>query len=378
MAPSPGSRKQRADPRRRLRGHRRRAQAEGRRRRRRARRPARLPHLPAAALPGRDRPARARRRSGIRCATSSTTSRTSRVHQDAVTAIDLDARAGAVRARWRRSPTTTSCSRSAPRSTSSASRARPSTRSRCTRSPTPCGCKDHVLERWEAADRDPALIDDGALNVVVVGGGPTGVESAGALAELYRSDFAKDYPDVAAGAGAADPRRGRARRSSRCSSRTSAATRRRRSRSAASRCMLGEIVASVDADARHAQVGRRCSTAHTLVWGAGLQAQPARRSRSASSSSAATASPVGPDLTRRRPSRGVRRRRHRVDHRHEDRPGAAAARLGRAAVGRARRREHRARSSPARRRSRSTTRTRARWRRSAAAPPSCSCTAAGR
>jgi NADH dehydrogenase len=56
--------------------------------------------------------------------------------------------------------------------------------------------KDHVLERWEAADRDPGLIEDGALNVVIVGGGPTGVETAGAMAELYRAEFAKDYPRV--------------------------------------------------------------------------------------------------------------------------------------------------------------------------------------
>jgi NADH dehydrogenase len=56
--------------------------------------------------------------------------------------------------------------------------------------------KDHLLERWEAADRDPSLIEDGALNVVVVGGGPTGVETAGAMAELYRGDFAKDYSGV--------------------------------------------------------------------------------------------------------------------------------------------------------------------------------------
>ena len=57
--------------------------------------------------------------------------------------------------------------------------------------------KNHVLGKWEKADREPALIDDGALNIVVVGGGPTGVETAGALAELYSGVFPKDYPDVA-------------------------------------------------------------------------------------------------------------------------------------------------------------------------------------
>ncbi len=42
--------------------------------------------------------------------------------------------------------------------------------------------RDHVLRRFEAADEDHG--DRGDLTFVVVGGGPTGVEVAGALAEL--------------------------------------------------------------------------------------------------------------------------------------------------------------------------------------------------
>jgi len=56
--------------------------------------------------------------------------------------------------------------------------------------------KDHLLGVWEAADKQPKLVEDGALNVVVVGGGPTGIETAGAIAELYNGVFRKDYPDI--------------------------------------------------------------------------------------------------------------------------------------------------------------------------------------
>src|SRR5262245_21467767 len=43
--------------------------------------------------------------------------------------------------------------------------------------------KAHILKTCEAVDKTPALIDDGALTFCVVGGGATGVELAGALAE---------------------------------------------------------------------------------------------------------------------------------------------------------------------------------------------------
>ena len=56
--------------------------------------------------------------------------------------------------------------------------------------------KNHLLKTFEAVDRQPALADDGALNVCIVGGGPTGVEMAGALADLIFVEFRKDYPSV--------------------------------------------------------------------------------------------------------------------------------------------------------------------------------------
>ncbi|WP_426571250.1 NAD(P)/FAD-dependent oxidoreductase [Aquihabitans sp. McL0605] len=56
--------------------------------------------------------------------------------------------------------------------------------------------RNHVLERFEAVDAEPALIDEGALTFVVVGGGPTGVEVAGALTELFKMVLRKDFPQL--------------------------------------------------------------------------------------------------------------------------------------------------------------------------------------
>ena len=59
--------------------------------------------------------------------------------------------------------------------------------------------RNHVVSRFEAADADPSLVDRGELNFVVVGGGPTGVEMAGALSELFAVVFKRDYPSLGVG-----------------------------------------------------------------------------------------------------------------------------------------------------------------------------------
>ena len=48
----------------------------------------------------------------------------------------------------------------------------------------------HVLSRFEEAVADPSLVGAGALDVVVCGGGATGVELAGGLRELYEKVLA--------------------------------------------------------------------------------------------------------------------------------------------------------------------------------------------
>ena len=57
--------------------------------------------------------------------------------------------------------------------------------------------RSRIIAVFEHADRDPRLIERGALNFVVVGGGPTGVETAGALADMINQTMAVEYRDIA-------------------------------------------------------------------------------------------------------------------------------------------------------------------------------------
>ena len=154
--------------------------------------------------------------------------------------------------------------------------------------------KEHVLERWQAADRDSGVIDDGALNVVVVGGGPTGVETAGAMAELYRNTFSKDYPAI--------PQE-QARLILVEAGPTLFAMFKQKLRDYTAKAleqrsvevMVGEIVASVEPTRVMLKSGEVLN-AHTLVWGAGLQANPIADALGVDLEKGHRV-PVGPDLS---------------------------------------------------------------------------------
>jgi NADH:ubiquinone reductase (H+-translocating) len=136
--------------------------------------------------------------------------------------------------------------------------------------------KDHVLERWETADRKPELAEQGALNIVVVGGGPTGVESAGALIELYRGEFSKDYPSLSQEKArivlveAGDELFAMFKKNLRAYAKKALEER-------GVEVLVGETVASVAPTRVTLKSGAEID-AHTLVWGAGLVANPIVRS----------------------------------------------------------------------------------------------------
>jgi NADH dehydrogenase len=129
-----------------------------------------------------------------------------------------------------------------------------------------------VLRRFEAASADPAVVDRGALTFVVAGGGPTGVELCGALAELFTNVLTRDFKDVDvtrarvvliemgdALLAAFTPR--------------SQAEARRELEARGVEVLLGTAIEAVTADEVRLADGRAIPTM-TVVWAAGVAANP--------------------------------------------------------------------------------------------------------
>ena len=135
--------------------------------------------------------------------------------------------------------------------------------------------RNQVMQRFEAADRDPTIVDDGALNFVIVGAGPTGVETAGALSDLFYNLLPRDYHQLATEmARIILVEMGQEvlpafKENLRHYARNELEARRVELR-------LGEAVAEVGPTAIKLKSGEEIKT-HTLIWAAGVQANPLAR-----------------------------------------------------------------------------------------------------
>jgi NADH dehydrogenase len=56
--------------------------------------------------------------------------------------------------------------------------------------------RSRILGILEHVDRDPTLVDRGALNFLIVGGGPTGVEVSGAIADMIERTVPAEYHNI--------------------------------------------------------------------------------------------------------------------------------------------------------------------------------------
>ena len=166
--------------------------------------------------------------------------------------------------------------------------------------PDAVALRNHVLRQFERVDRreEAALNGDeeaqqGALRFVVVGGGPTGVETAGALTELFRV-MQRDYKRFDTTAAevvliemgdqllpAYDRAQGEYTR--------------RVLEGRGVQVLTGTTVERVEEDAVYLEGGRRMAT-DTLVWGAGVAASPVAGLLGDAEQVAGGRLKVGPDL----------------------------------------------------------------------------------
>jgi NADH:ubiquinone reductase (H+-translocating) len=132
--------------------------------------------------------------------------------------------------------------------------------------------RNHILATFERADARPELVDEGALTIVLAGGGPTGVELAGSLSELIGRNLAGDFRglDVTRArvllVEALDHLLGTFSPKSQ-----EHATQALRAKGV--EILLGAPIAKVTADHVTLSDGRVIAT-HTVVWTAGVRANP--------------------------------------------------------------------------------------------------------
>ena len=183
--------------------------------------------------------------------------------------------------------------------------------------------KEHILKTFEAVDKNPALIDDGALTFCVVGGGPTGVELTGALVELLHAELKKDYPNLPVEKAQVFLYEHSPNLLGTFAPRLESYARKALEERGA-KVQAGTGVSKIGPVSIELSTGATVKT-HTTVWAAGLQANPIVSSLGIDLVHGGRI-PVGPDLQVKGPPGSVRHRRHRVHDRRQNRSSPAGAR----------------------------------------------------
>jgi NADH:ubiquinone reductase (H+-translocating) len=154
--------------------------------------------------------------------------------------------------------------------------------------------RTRLLTAFERADSTTDQAErDRLMTIIVVGGGPTGVEMAGSVAELARHALARDFRHI-------DPRQARillveaGPRLLASFPQSLAEYAKRALEKLGVTVMLGQPVENISADC--AMVGGRMISAGTVIWGAGIEAAPGVKMLGLPLDRAGRVS-VGPDLS---------------------------------------------------------------------------------
>jgi NADH dehydrogenase len=132
--------------------------------------------------------------------------------------------------------------------------------------------RNHLLTLFEKTAGDPSAALPGALDVVVCGGGPTGVEMAGGLLELYGAVLTKDFPNLDVSGARITLVEAGPRLLGAFTEHSGARARRTLERRGV-HVVTGVGVQHMEADAVVLADGRRL-VAQTIVWAAGVRANP--------------------------------------------------------------------------------------------------------
>lgn len=132
--------------------------------------------------------------------------------------------------------------------------------------------KTHILQLFETVDKDPTLIEDGALTFCVVGGGPTGVETAGAIAEMLHAELEEDFPNLPVKRAEVHLYEASPHLLGPFKENLQAYAK-KELKEMGVQVHLGEGVVEIEPTRIHLKSGAVVKT-HTLVWGAGLTGNP--------------------------------------------------------------------------------------------------------